>query len=71
MENEEKIEMLERRAVNMLVVGVFFGLFDMALIFLHLTANLGAIFLVVSFSFMCVSAYYSALIGREKRKVKP
>ena len=71
MKNEEKIEMLERRAVSMLGVGVFFALFGMALIFLHLTPNLGAIFLVVSFSFMCVSVYYSALVLKEKRKVDP
>ena len=71
MKNEERIEILERRAVNMLVVGVFFALFGMALIFLHLTPNLGAIFLVVSFSFMCVSVYYSALVVKGKRKVKP
>ena len=71
MKNEEKIEMLERRAVSMLGVGVFFALFGMALIFLHLTANLGAIFLIVSFSFMCVSVYYSALVLKEKRKVDP
>ena len=71
MKNEERIDTLERRAVSMLAVGVFFALFSMALIFLHLTAYLGDIFLIVSLPFIWGSAYYSALVRKEKRKVKP
>jgi preprotein translocase subunit SecF len=79
MKNEERIEALNRKASRMVMTGIIVLFAAMALVVLSGGAHAAAPFLsgvtdtyvIGSICLYCVSIYYTVLLKREKRKVKP